>query len=64
MRPCVRFDVGNLHDERHETVISLFINDPTYYALHIAVARLFTEQLKKDLVLLSWHRHQGELLDI
>ncbi|CAG7563896.1 unnamed protein product [Fusarium equiseti] len=34
---------------RHETATTIFKNDPVYRALHLSVARLFAEQLEKDI---------------
>ncbi|SPJ82084.1 uncharacterized protein FTOL_09489 [Fusarium torulosum] len=33
---------------RHETAVTIFKNDPVYRALHLSIARLFAEQLKRD----------------
>ncbi|KAM0274486.1 hypothetical protein ACHAPA_000586 [Fusarium lateritium] len=33
---------------RHETAVTIFNNDPVYRALHLSIARLFAEQLKRD----------------
>lgn len=40
-------------DARHETAVKLFNEDSVYRGLHLAVARLFAAQLKKDLALLN-----------
>ncbi|KAF4455512.1 hypothetical protein F53441_2174 [Fusarium austroafricanum] len=34
---------------RHETAVTIFNNDPVYRALHLSIARLFAEQLEKDI---------------
>ncbi|KAI1069840.1 hypothetical protein LB507_007980 [Fusarium sp. FIESC RH6] len=34
---------------RHETATTIFKNDPVYRALHLSIARLFAEQLEKDI---------------
>ncbi|KAH7238199.1 hypothetical protein BKA59DRAFT_238206 [Fusarium tricinctum] len=34
--------------DRHETAVIIFKNDPVYRALHLSIARLFAEQLKRD----------------
>jgi hypothetical protein len=34
---------------RHETAVAIFKNDPVYRALHLSIARLFAEQLKRDI---------------
>ncbi|KAL5608353.1 hypothetical protein FOBRF1_008850 [Fusarium oxysporum] len=36
-------------ENRHETAQVLFKTDPVYRALHLTIARLFAEQLKKDI---------------
>lgn len=38
--------------ERHERAVASFNHDPVHRALHVAIARLFSEQLKADLILL------------
>ncbi|KAK8851638.1 abc transporter [Apiospora arundinis] len=38
--------------ERHERAVNCFNQNPVHRALHIAIARLFSEQLKADLALL------------
>lgn len=38
--------------ERHKKAMDKFNNDPIYRALHVAIARLFADQLRKDLTLL------------
>lgn len=40
-------------DARHATAVKLFHEDPVYRALHLTVARLFADQLKRDLALLN-----------
>lgn len=40
-------------DARNETAVRLFNEDSVYRGLHLAVARLFAAQLKKDLALLN-----------
>ncbi|KAF4332082.1 hypothetical protein FBEOM_14125 [Fusarium beomiforme] len=35
-------------ENRHETAVVIFKNDPVYRALHLSIARLFAEQLEKD----------------
>lgn len=40
-------------DGRHDSAVKLYNDDPTFRALHIAVARLFAAQLKTDLALLT-----------
>ncbi|KAK8016201.1 hypothetical protein PG993_014390 [Apiospora rasikravindrae] len=41
-----------VRNERHERAIASFNDKPVHRALHLAVARLFSEQLKSDLALL------------
>ncbi|MCJ1322947.1 hypothetical protein MMC15_008297 [Xylographa vitiligo] len=41
-----------LEKQRHESVLKM-LQDPFYHALHLSVARLFAQQLKKDLELLK-----------
>jgi hypothetical protein len=38
-----------IRDNRHKRVVRSFNNDPVHRALHLAVARLFVEQLQTDL---------------
>ncbi|KAK1834467.1 hypothetical protein QBC39DRAFT_343169 [Podospora conica] len=47
---------GIRHDKRrtrHETVVDLYTNKPLHRAIHMAVARLFAEQLQSDLAALA-----------
>ncbi|KAJ4326984.1 hypothetical protein N0V84_002597 [Fusarium piperis] len=39
-------------DNRYETAVKAFNTDPVYRALHLTIARLFAEQLEKDLRIL------------
>ncbi|KAK8074999.1 hypothetical protein PG997_009662 [Apiospora hydei] len=41
-----------VRNERHERAIASFNDKPVHRALHLAIARLFSEQLKSDLALL------------
>ncbi|KAH9885675.1 hypothetical protein F4778DRAFT_760091 [Xylariomycetidae sp. FL2044] len=41
-----------VRDNRHDRAVDKFQSDNVYQALHVTVARLFAEQLKKDLQLL------------
>lgn len=42
-----------LHQQFHERLVQKLANDPKYRALYIAVARLFAEQLRKDIKILD-----------
>ncbi|KAM0563184.1 hypothetical protein ACHAPJ_000900 [Fusarium lateritium] len=45
---------------RHETAMEHFKNNPVYRALHLTVARLFAEQLGKDLQLLRGNDNKAK----
>ncbi|KAG5658565.1 hypothetical protein KAF25_010746 [Fusarium avenaceum] len=45
---------------RHETAMTIFKNDPVYRAVHLSIARLFAEQLKRDVQALRGDNKQAK----
>ncbi|QSS62031.1 DUF2828 domain-containing protein [Histoplasma capsulatum] len=48
--------------QRHEHVLNRLVTDPFHRALHLTVARLFAEQLRKDMILLESGKTNKEAL--